>query len=100
MTWVFRKKLFPDASAEHVMCTVGEEGCFHLFFECQLALVIWAMQKIPWVDTSSEEAFWVLFRAEHQGERQKAEGFLWSYRQYGCIRMRSASRGRWPRQMG
>ena len=37
MTWVFRKKLFPDASAEHVMCTVGEEGCFHLFFGCQLA---------------------------------------------------------------
>ena len=52
MTQVFRKKMFPDASTECVMCMGGEGDSAHLFFWCSFA------QIISGVDVTSYRDFW------------------------------------------
>ena len=35
-----------------------DEDCSHPLFKCSFGWMIWASQKISWVDVTSEEAFW------------------------------------------
>ena len=50
MIRVLRKKMYPDASDECVLCRGGEEDCEHLFFYCPFARTIWATQGISLSD--------------------------------------------------
>ena len=80
MMQVLRKKVFPDTSVECVMCTGGDEDYFHLFFGCQSAKVIWAMQKIQWVDISFEEVFGGVLQAgaaRREAQRGRIFAVIW-----------------------
>ena len=55
---VFLKRMFLEASAECAMCTVGDEKCSHLFFECLFAWALWASQKTLSVEVTAVEVFW------------------------------------------
>ena len=91
VTQVFRKKMFPEALAKCVLCIWGEEDCSHLFYECQFAPVVWAIQPISLAVVSSAEAFWgslqggIFSKPVEQGWPSAVLWEIWSHRKKGFV---------------
>ena len=97
MTRSFRRRMFPEETAECPMCRREEETCQHLFFKCPFAQAIWGAQSITRVDASSDEYFWRsitsgVFRREEEWSRIFATLWaLWLHRNDVVFRGRPIS---------
>ena len=55
---VTRQRLFLEAPAGCLMCSVGLEDCSHLFCECLVARAVWTAQNTIQTVASSAAVFW------------------------------------------